>query len=118
MTFAAKGPAPGGRADPLELPSYGGVGIQANIPNQDPSQEDNRASEITCASMRADELRGCPIREISLAMVIELQVQVALLDGDDDVALANLRRHWIATRAGIGPLANELAALRRARAVP
>ena len=68
--------------------------------------------------MRADELRGCLIREISRAMAIGLQAQAALLDGDDDEALANLRRHWIAARADIGPLACELCALRRARAAP
>ena len=58
MTFAAKGPAPGGRAGPLELSSYDGVDIQANIPNRAPAQEDNRASEITCAAMRHIELRA------------------------------------------------------------
>ena len=118
MTFTAKGPDPGGRSDPLELSSYGGVDLQANIPNQAPAQEDNRASEITCASMRADELRGCLIREISRTMAIGLQAQAALYDGDDEVALACLRLHWRVTRAGITPLACELAALRRARAVP
>jgi hypothetical protein len=92
--------------------------FQPNIPNQAPSQEQNRASEITCVSMRADELRGCLIREISRTMAIGLQVQAALLDGDDDMALANLRRHWIATRTGISPLAAEIIALRRARAAP
>ena len=118
MTFATKGPPPWHGGDPLELSSYGGVDLQANIPNQALSQEDNRASQITCASMRADELRGCLVREIFRASAIGMQAQAALLDGDDDVALANLRRHWIVTRAGIGPLAGELAALRRARAVP
>jgi hypothetical protein len=64
--------------------------------------------EITCASIRMDELRGCLIREISRTIAISLQAQAALLDGDDDLALANLRRHWIAVRAGIAPLAAEL----------
>jgi hypothetical protein len=63
--------------------------------------------------MRADELRGCLIREISRTMAIGLQAQAALLDGDDDAALANLRRHWIAARADISPLASELLALRK-----
>jgi hypothetical protein len=92
--------------------------FQQNSPIQVLSQDDNRASEITCASMRADELGGCLIREISRAMAIGLQAQAALFDGDDDVALANLRRHWIVTRASITPLAGELAALRRAGAQP
>jgi hypothetical protein len=92
--------------------------FQQNSPIQVLSQEDNRASEITCASMRADELRGCLIREISRAMAIGLQAQAALLDGDDDAALANLRRHWIATRVSIAPLAAELLALQKAGAVP
>lgn len=98
--------------------SSSAAGFQPNIPNQATSQEDYRASEITCASMRADELRGCLIREISRSMAIGLQAQAALLDGDDDAALANLRRHWIALRADITPLAGELLALRRAGGAP
>jgi hypothetical protein len=65
-------------------------------------------AEITCASMRADELRGCLIREISRAIAIGLQAQAALLDSDDDAALDNLRRHWRVIRASIAPLAAEL----------
>jgi hypothetical protein len=84
----------------------------------EPPQEENVAAQITCASMRADELRGCLIREISRTMAIGLQAQAALLDGDDDAALANLRRHWIATRASIAPLAAELLALQKAGAPP
>ena len=86
------------------------------VPNTKVAQEKFRdpAAEITCASMRTDELRGCLIREISRCIAIELQAQAALFDGDDDAALANLRRHWIATRAGISPLAAELLALRKA----
>ncbi|PNE10329.1 MAG: hypothetical protein CR217_14885 [Beijerinckiaceae bacterium] len=118
MTIHAKAPPPGGEGGALELSFPGGNDFQTNSPKQVLSQEDNRASEITCASMRADELRGCLIREISRAMAIGLQAQAALLDGDDDAALANLRRHWRATRADIGSLAGELGALRRARAVP
>jgi hypothetical protein len=114
MTIHAKGSLPGHGGDPLELSRLGGVDPQANIPNQALSQEGNRASEITCASMRADGL----IREISRTMAIGLQAQAALLDGDDDVALANLRRYWIATRAVIGPLAAELLALQKAGAPP
>jgi len=78
----------------------------------------DRAAEITCASMRADELRACLVREIFRAALIGMQAQTALLDGDDDAALANLRRLWIATRAGIGPLACEVGALRTAGGAP
>src|ERR1700719_4422976 len=118
MTFAAKGSSscPGG--DPLELSSLGGVDLQVIIPNEAQAQEENCASEITCASMRADELRGCLIREISRTMAIGLQAQAALLDGDDDAALANLRRHWIVMRADVAPLAAELLLLRKAGMPP
>ena len=44
----------------------------------DLSQEDNGASEITCASMRVDELRDGLVREISRAMDIGLRAQPAL----------------------------------------
>jgi hypothetical protein len=66
--------------------------------------------------MRADELRVCLIREISRVIAVGRLAQEALLDDDDATALANLRWHWRVTQAGIGPLACELAALRRARA--
>jgi hypothetical protein len=119
MTKICEGPPRWGSADgPFESSSFGGVDLQANIPNQALSQEDNRASEITCASMRTDELRGCLVREIFRAALIGVQAQTALLDGDDDTALANLRRHWLVIRASIAPLACELVALRRARAAP
>jgi hypothetical protein len=92
--------------------------FQANIQNQALSQEDNRASEITCALMRAEELRACLVREIFRAALIGMQAQTALLDGDDDLALDNLRRHSRVIRLGIAPIACELLALRRAGASP
>jgi hypothetical protein len=101
-----------------ELSSYGGVDLQVNIPTPALSQEDNRASEITCVSMRADELRGCLVREIFRAAAIGMQAQANLLDGDDDAALANLRRHWRVIRASITPLAAELLALQKAGTPP
>ena len=81
--------------------------LNAQIKFQDP------AAEITCASIRAEELRACLVREIFRAALIGMRAQANLLDGDDDAALANLRRHWIATRTGIAPLAGELLALRK-----
>jgi hypothetical protein len=80
------------------------------VPNTKVAQEKFRdpAAEITCASMRTDELRGCLIREISRTIAIGLQAQAPLLDGDDDAAIGNLRRFWVALRAGIAPLAAEL----------
>src|ERR1700736_2363753 len=101
MTIHAKRPPAGGADGPLELSSLGGVDVQENIPNQALSQENNRASEVTCTSMRADELRTCLIREISRAIAVGRLAQEALLDGDDDAALANLRWHWRVTRAGL-----------------
>jgi hypothetical protein len=82
--------------------------FQRNTLNQALSQEENRASEITCASIRADELRGCLIREISRAMAIGLQAQAALFDGDDDAALSCLFRHWFVLRYDVRPLLIEL----------
>jgi hypothetical protein len=73
---------------------------------------------ITCASIRADELRGCLIREILRAAAIGMQAEAALLDGDDDAALGHLRRHWVVMRADVAPMAAELSALRRAGGAP
>jgi hypothetical protein len=116
MTIHAKGPLPGHGGDPLELSTLGGVDLQANIPNEAPAQAENDPVQFTCASMRADELRGSLLREIARATAVAMQAQAALLDGDDDAALDNLRRHWRIIRAGVGPIASELAALRRAGA--
>lgn len=69
------------------------------------------AAEITGASLRADELRGCLLREIARAAAIGMQVQAALLDGDDEAALGHLRRHWVVMRADVTPLASELSAI-------
>jgi hypothetical protein len=107
-----------GSGDAVCLLSSSAADLQANSPPSPNTQEDNRAPEITCASMRADELRGCLVREILRASAIGMQAQAALLDGDDDAALANLRRHWIAIRTGIAPLAAELLLLRKAGTPP
>ena len=53
--------------------------------------------------MRADELRDCLVREIARSMAIELQVQAALFDCDDALAIENLRRHWRVMRADVSP---------------
>jgi hypothetical protein len=42
MTFAAKGATPELGSAPLELSSYGGVDLQANIPNEAPAQAGKR----------------------------------------------------------------------------
>jgi hypothetical protein len=111
MTLPAKNPPAGGADGPLALSSHGGVDFQENIPNRALSQEDNGASEITCALMRAAELRDGLVREITRTTAIGAQAQAALYDGDDEVALACLRLHWRVIRVGIGPLAAELRAL-------
>jgi hypothetical protein len=93
-----------GSGDAVCLSSSGQISSLA----QRPAQAENDPWLITCASMRMDELRGCLIREISRTIAIGLQVQASLLDGDDDAALENLRRHWRVIRASITPLAAEL----------
>jgi hypothetical protein len=63
MTFAAKGPAPGGRADPLELSSYG-VDLQANIPKQAPAQENlllEAIKALAAAEICAGALENIPL---------------------------------------------------------
>jgi hypothetical protein len=104
-----KNPPAGGADGPLELSSYGGVDCSESAPETAPAQEDNRA--ITCASLRADELRSCLLREIARAAAIGMQAQAALLDGDDEAALGHLRRHWIVMRADVTPMASELGSL-------
>jgi hypothetical protein len=64
--------------------------------------------EITCPSMRADELREGLIREITRAAAIGNQAIACLLDGYDEAAIEALRQHWIVMRVGIAPLAAEL----------
>jgi hypothetical protein len=116
MTTCEGPPRGGGCADGPEavcLSSSSAADGQTNSLPQRPAQAENDPSLITCASMRAQELRECLIREISRTIAIGLQAQAALFDGDDDLAFDNLRRHWVAIRAGISPLACELGALRK-----
>jgi hypothetical protein len=93
----------------------GGEQFPDSTPPQKPQAKLQEAA-LTCASPRADELRGCLIREILRAGAIGQQAVASLLDGDDAMALANLRRHWIAMRAGVAPMAAELDRLNREEA--
>lgn len=111
-----KAPRAGGAFS--EMSSAGCLNCSEFKPPRPNTQVKSTDAEITCASMRADELRGCLVREILRAAAIGMQAQAALLDGDDDAALDNLRRHWRVIRAGITPLAAELLALRKAGAPP
>jgi hypothetical protein len=110
MTIQTKNP-PGEADGPLECQLLAGVDGSESAPKTAPAQAENRASEITCASMRASELRDCLIREISRTIAIGMQAQAALLDGDDEAALGHLRRHWIVMRADVTPMASELGSL-------
>ena len=56
MTFAAKGPAPGGRADPLELSSLGGVDYSKSAPKTSPAQADFLLAAIK--ALAAEEIRA------------------------------------------------------------
>jgi hypothetical protein len=53
MTQTCEGPPRWSADGPLELSSYGGINLQVNIPNQAPSQEDNRAPDVSGAAKRA-----------------------------------------------------------------
>lgn len=74
------------------------------------------ASEITCASMGQAELRDCLLRQMASCAACLALAQEALLDRDDGLAIALLRRLWLDLRVGISPMATELGALWRARA--
>jgi hypothetical protein len=107
MTMHTKNPAVG--AAGLENASLpGGIDCTSNAPEIAPAQEDNRASEITCASMRMDELREGLVRDISHLMALGLAAQEALHAGDDEAALIWLRKHWLVMRADVSPRAAEL----------
>jgi hypothetical protein len=109
MTIHAKAPHPGGECGALEMSLPGGFDNYPNTPPRKSWQDKSPApTGITCAALRMDELREGLIREISRTIAIGLQAHAALLDGDDVLAIETLRRHWIAMRAGIAPLAAEL----------
>ena len=98
------------------IPIAAGSGVSENNPPRQNKQDKFRAhagGELTCASMRMAELRDALMREISRTIAIALQAQAALFDGDDAEALAVLRRHWVAMRADIAPMAAELSRLSR-----
>jgi hypothetical protein len=107
-TNPASAAARTGSGGAVSLSSSSAADVRIVSPTGPNPQEDNRASEITCASMRAQELRECLIREISRTIAIGLQAQAALFDGDDDAALASLFRHWFVLRDDVRPLLLEL----------
>jgi hypothetical protein len=119
VTQASEGPPRGGDcADGPEIVCFGSEQTPDSTLRQNLQGKFQTSAgvEITCASMRAAELRGCLIREILRAGAIGQQAVASLLDGDDALALANLRRHWIAMRACVAPMAAELDRLNRERA--
>ncbi len=64
MTFAAKGPATGGRADPLELSSLGGVDGSESAPKTAPAQENlllEAIKALSAAEICADTLENIPL---------------------------------------------------------
>jgi hypothetical protein len=111
MTPTAPNPAGAAGAAGSGNGSFLGRKLPDSTTRPNPQQKSPAPAEITCASMRAQELRDCLVREILRAEAIAMQAEAALLDADDALALDNLRRFWVALRAGIAPLAAELGRL-------
>ena len=64
MTFAAKGPAPVGRAGPLEVSSFGGVDGSESAPKTAPAQADfllDAIKALAAEEIRADALENIPL---------------------------------------------------------
>jgi hypothetical protein len=118
MIQKVEGPPRGG--DCADGPEVVCLAVNASdiAQNPAPAQAKNRQSEITCASMRADELREGLVCEITRAAAIGNQAIMCLLDGYDEAAIEALRQHWIVMRAGIAPLATELNRLNREAVTP
>ena len=114
MTPNTPNPARGGAAgsgNDVYLLSSSAADVRIDSPPGPNPQDNNRARDFRCASMRAAELRDCLVREILRASAIGMQAQAALLDGDDEAALGHLRRHWIVMRTDVSPMASELGSL-------
>lgn len=56
MNIPQKWPPPGGGGGPSEKSSFGGVDLQANIPNKALAQPDNVAATITAALIRREQI--------------------------------------------------------------
>jgi hypothetical protein len=88
MTIHEK-PPPGGGRD-------GGSGVSVSSDNSFNPPRQNRQDKfrppagggITCTSLRAEELRGCLVREITCAMANALQAQACLYDGRGGIGMA------------------------------
>src|ERR1700730_4032955 len=99
MTCHMKSPTAGGAAGLDKTSSLpGGIDCPSNAPEIAPAQIKFAASaaEISCASLRADELRAYLIRQISGAATVAADAQIALIDGNDSLALSRLRCLWLA----------------------
>jgi hypothetical protein len=87
----------------------GGKDSSKVTPPSPENQAKNAALERARHSMRALFLRESLIREILRAGVIGMEVQAALLDGDDREALTILRGMWGAFHGELQALATKLA---------
>ena len=74
MTHSNRRPPPGGRGDPLELSSYGGIDDQANSPIQVPAQANllrNRRAKPWLRGQRVGTQAAAAVRAVRLKYLVE-----------------------------------------------
>jgi hypothetical protein len=91
MTFAAKGSPPGHGGDPLELSSYGGVDLQANISNEAPAQDKFRNPRAVREAKR-ELLREAVHEACGFIRLHAETCQLNVEAGDDTGAVYSLGR--------------------------
>lgn len=112
MTFAAKGPPPGHGGDPLELSSYGGVDLQANIPNEAPAQAEILRNPRAVKEAKLELLREA-VHEACGFIQLHANVCQDLAEAGDNAGLIHSIGRLVIYTKHAARVGNELRDLRK-----
>jgi hypothetical protein len=112
MTFTAKRPPPGHGGDPLELSSYGGVDLQANIPNKAPAQAKILRNPRAVREARLALLREA-VHEACGFIRLHAEVCQDLAEASDDAGMLHSLGRLISYAKHAARVGNELRDLRK-----
>ena len=112
MAPNAIGPPPGGRGEPLELSSYGGVDDQANIPIPAPAQAEISRNSRAVREAKCQLLREA-VHEACGFIRLHAEACQPLVEAGDDVGLIHSLSRLVIYTKHAAKAGNELRDLRK-----